>query len=62
MQLFETIIIWAIIGFAGLYIFRKFYKQWQSLTDPTSTPSCSDGCSGCTQASCDEKKLPTYKS
>ncbi|WP_458778203.1 FeoB-associated Cys-rich membrane protein [Desulforhopalus sp. 52FAK] len=59
MEQFENIIIAIILILVILYLFRNFYSKWKSLTDPSSPPSCGDGCGSCPQSSCDDREFPT---
>jgi hypothetical protein len=56
MKLFETIIISIIVIASLIYLVVRFYRQWKALTDPSSPPTCGEGCCSCSHSSCDDRK------
>ncbi len=59
MELFENILITIVVSLAAVYLTITFYSKWKSLTDPSSPPSCGDGCGSCGETSCNDKEFPS---
>lgn len=59
MEFFENILTGLIICLAASYLVVKFYNKWKLLTDPSSSPSCDDGCCSCKKSSCSDREFPS---
>ncbi|MFV0438653.1 MAG: hypothetical protein ACK5PS_14835 [Desulfopila sp.] len=50
--MWESILIWAIIGGCAVVVLRRFYRQLHSAINSNKTSRCDCACSGCHTASC----------